>query len=99
MHLQQPPIAHRDIKPENILLGIDNNWKLCDFGSCTTVTHTSVTSDVSFFLSGGRPHLSCSVFNLESMGYRRRDQEVDNATVPSSRADRPLFRLPHQRKS
>jgi serine/threonine protein kinase len=35
-----PPIAHRDIKIENVLLS-DSNFKLCDFGSCTTRTFSS----------------------------------------------------------
>ena len=47
MHTQQPPIAHRDIKPENVLLGVDNKWKLCDFGSSTTKTYQEINGDVS----------------------------------------------------
>lgn len=37
MHSQSPPIAHRDIKVENILLH-EQEFKLCDFGSCSTTT-------------------------------------------------------------
>ncbi|CAN6453893.1 unnamed protein product [Victoria cruziana] len=38
MHSQLPPIAHRDLKAENLLLGPDDAWKLCDFGS-TSIKH------------------------------------------------------------
>ena len=36
MHCQEPPIAHRDLKIENILK-FENVYKLCDFGSATTI--------------------------------------------------------------
>ena len=36
MHCQEPPIAHRDLKIENILK-FENIYKLCDFGSATTI--------------------------------------------------------------
>jgi AP2-associated kinase len=37
MHSQSPPIAHRDIKIENVLK-VGNNFKICDFGSSSTLT-------------------------------------------------------------
>jgi len=36
LHAQKPAIQHRDLKVENVLMGSDSNWKLCDFGSCST---------------------------------------------------------------
>eukprot|EP00931_Biecheleriopsis_adriatica_P004999 TRINITY_DN106577_c0_g1_i1.p1 TRINITY_DN106577_c0_g1~~TRINITY_DN106577_c0_g1_i1.p1 ORF type:complete len:652 (+),score=155.57 TRINITY_DN106577_c0_g1_i1:118-1956(+) len=36
LHSQKPPIQHRDLKIENVLKGNDGQWKLCDFGSCSS---------------------------------------------------------------
>ena len=35
-HLHRYSVSHRDLKIENVLKGKDNNWKICDFGSCTS---------------------------------------------------------------
>ena len=42
LHKLQPPIAHRDIKIENVLLK-NGQFKLCDFGSCTTQSYLANT--------------------------------------------------------
>ena len=40
-YLHDKQIAHRDLKLENVLKGSDDNWKMCDFGSCTTRQYNS----------------------------------------------------------
>ncbi|TFK26780.1 hypothetical protein FA15DRAFT_667070 [Coprinopsis marcescibilis] len=37
MHNSRPPLLHRDLKVENILQSSSTSYKLCDFGSATTV--------------------------------------------------------------
>ena len=37
MHNLRPPLLHRDLKVENILQATATSFKLCDFGSATTV--------------------------------------------------------------
>lgn len=37
MHYLQPPLLHRDLKVENVLIAPNGTYKLCDFGSCSTV--------------------------------------------------------------
>ncbi|KAF8665273.1 hypothetical protein AX16_000294 [Volvariella volvacea WC 439] len=37
MHNLRPPLLHRDLKVENILQASPTSYKLCDFGSATTV--------------------------------------------------------------
>ena len=36
MLMHSKMVAHRDIKIENVLRGHDQNWKICDFGSCSS---------------------------------------------------------------
>ena len=43
MHSQRPPIIHRDLKPENVLINEDSEYRLCDFGSCTTDARVHAT--------------------------------------------------------
>ncbi|KAF5368418.1 hypothetical protein D9758_002156 [Tetrapyrgos nigripes] len=38
MHNSRPPLLHRDLKVENILQSSPTSYKLCDFGSATTVS-------------------------------------------------------------
>jgi len=39
MHNSRPPLLHRDLKVENILQSSPTAFKLCDFGSATTVSN------------------------------------------------------------
>ncbi|KDR85677.1 hypothetical protein GALMADRAFT_234684 [Galerina marginata CBS 339.88] len=39
MHNSRPPLLHRDLKVENILQSSSTSFKLCDFGSATTVSN------------------------------------------------------------
>ncbi|KAJ2957447.1 hypothetical protein NQZ79_g6874 [Umbelopsis isabellina] len=38
MHSSKPPILHRDLKVENLLVSEQGVYKLCDFGSATTLS-------------------------------------------------------------
>jgi len=38
MHNSRPPLLHRDLKVENILQSSSTSFKLCDFGSATTIS-------------------------------------------------------------
>ncbi|KAJ7194670.1 hypothetical protein GGX14DRAFT_678190 [Mycena pura] len=44
MHNSRPPLLHRDLKVENILQASATSFKLCDFGSATTVTPRPTTT-------------------------------------------------------
>src|SRR5260221_14720608 len=38
MHNSRPALLHRDLKVENILQSSPTSFKLCDFGSATTIS-------------------------------------------------------------
>mmetsp|Transcript_10341 Transcript_10341/g.18417 ORF Transcript_10341/g.18417 Transcript_10341/m.18417 type:complete len:473 (+) Transcript_10341:133-1551(+) len=66
LHSQEPPVVHRDIKGANILVDLDFNVKLSDFGC-------SKRSDVSksFTTTGSIPWMAPEVIQLED-GYGRK---------------------------
>ena len=43
MHNSRPPLLHRDLKVENILQSSPTSFKLCDFGSATTISPPATT--------------------------------------------------------
>ncbi|KAG6868486.1 hypothetical protein C0993_002024 [Termitomyces sp. T159_Od127] len=43
MHNVRPPLLHRDLKVENILQSSPTSYKLCDFGSATTISRPPTT--------------------------------------------------------
>ncbi|KAG6845374.1 hypothetical protein H0H87_010483 [Tephrocybe sp. NHM501043] len=44
MHNLRPALLHRDLKVENILQSTSTSYKLCDFGSATTVSRPPATT-------------------------------------------------------
>ncbi|KXN88880.1 Actin-regulating kinase 1 [Leucoagaricus sp. SymC.cos] len=44
MHNSRPPLLHRDLKVENILQSSSTSFKLCDFGSTSTVSKPPTNS-------------------------------------------------------
>lgn len=65
-YLHSNNIIHRDIKPENLVLTIDNNVKLCDFG------WSVITQELRTTLCGTIDYLPPEIVDSESY-----DQTVD----------------------
>ena len=47
LQIHSHDVVHMDIKPDNILLGLDGNFKICDFGSAVLKNKTTVDTSES----------------------------------------------------
>jgi len=65
LHTREPPVIHRDIKGANVLVGIDNDVKLADFGCSKRTTDT-----MSRTMKGSIPWMAPEV--MANTGYGRK---------------------------
>jgi serine/threonine protein kinase len=81
-------IAHRDLKPENLLLAINGNLKISDFGLCAVFRHKGKSRLLSG-RCGSLPYVAPEVSSL--------DRERLNSQLTSSLVDhRDRVTLPSQ---
>jgi len=69
LHKQTPPIIHKDIKPENVIIDINDQIKLIDFGSARIVKENQSTDTV---LLGTHGYAA-----PEQYGFKQTDQRTD----------------------
>lgn len=55
IHSQNPPVIHRDIKPSNIMVGVDDNYYLIDFGAVQAVVPETIGGSTVVGTSGFVP--------------------------------------------
>jgi serine/threonine protein kinase len=81
-------IAHRDLKPENLLLAVNGNLKISDFGLCAVFRHKGKSRLLSG-RCGSLPYVAPEVSSL--------DREWLNSQLTSSLVDhRGRATLPSQ---
>eukprot|EP00927_Polykrikos_kofoidii_P040600 TRINITY_DN34668_c0_g1_i1.p1 TRINITY_DN34668_c0_g1~~TRINITY_DN34668_c0_g1_i1.p1 ORF type:complete len:585 (+),score=88.09 TRINITY_DN34668_c0_g1_i1:266-2020(+) len=97
LHAQKPPVLHRDIKGGNILVGLDCQVKLADFG-CSKRVDESASAAQS--MRGSIPWMAPEV--VMRCGYGRKADvwslgcvviEMTSGTTPWGKIDNPMLAL------